>query len=292
MTTKAFKSILIYGRKPAKIIRDNIKMVTDLLTELNIDWFIEPETANIHQLASKPQNDTAEDLVIVIGGDGSILQAAQYATKKSLAILGIGYGRVGFLTDHYDLNQPTFRQILLGDYSTESRLMFDLWYKHHDQIKPIGTCVNEVCLSRQPQQHMLETELYVDNKPICHFHGDGIIVSTPSGSTAYALSAGGPIVCPDIDAMIIVPICPHKLSSRPIIVSATSQIELQISHFHQQSANLAFDTQMPLSIDKHQRLMVKASKQRLTLIHPPQHSFYETLKTKLSWEHRFHAEHH
>lgn len=292
------QTALIYSRKKCSQIPEKIHSITKLLESISISWLVDKETSHNHELKlpndrlySAGSTQKPADFIICIGGDGSILHAAQDAIVHNIPILGINHGRVGFLTESIKLDEENFCTLLQGNYTIEPRLTLEMWINNNGTRKHLGYCLNETCITRHLLQHVLEISLTIDNNEICQLHGDGVIISTPTGSTAYALSAGGPIISPNIQAISIIPICPHKLSSRPIVVSASSTIELSITHCHDECANLVFDAQPPREIKKNEQLIIKASQKPIHFIHPKNHSFYDKLKHKLFWERRDHAKH-
>ncbi len=289
MTSLALKTALIFARKSCPDLTKKIRYIIDELDNLNINWQIDRETLDTHALDIDSSQHDKPDFMICIGGDGSMLHAAQHAISNQIPLLGINHGRIGFLTEQVGADHTKLSNILPDDFIVEPRLILETWVKRDGHLVFQGYCLNETCLTRQPHQHVLEISLKLDQKEVCQFHGDGVIIATPTGSTAYALSAGGPIISPDIQAISIVPICPHKLSSRPIIINQSTEIELTITHFHSHNASLVFDSQPPKEFAKDEQLIIKASKKVIQLIHPNSYSHFQKLSQKLLWEQRDNA---
>jgi NAD+ kinase len=226
------------------------------------------------------------DLVIVIGGDGSMLGAARAMVKYEVPVLGVNRGRLGFLTDIMPKEiEEKVGEVLSGQYITESRFLLDMSVvkKGSSKAKTMGDALNDVVLHPGRYIRMIDFELYIDGQFVYSQSSDGLIVSTPTGSTAYALSGGGPLMYPSMDAIVLVPLNPHTLSSRPIVVNGDSQIKLLISDEISTSLNVTCDGQMSDLVRAGEEIHIKKKSTRLKLIHPKDHNYYETCRTKLGW---------
>lgn len=224
------------------------------------------------------------DLVIVIGGDGTMLGAARSMVDYDVPVLGVNRGRLGFLTDIMpaDIEQKV-GEVLDGQYLTESRFLLDMTVVRNSNVIANGDALNDVVLHPGRHIRMIEFELYIDGQFVYSQSSDGLIVSTPTGSTAYALSGGGPLMSPGLDAVVLVPLNPHTLSSRPIVVNGESQIKLVIGHQMTTSLNITCDGQASDLVKAGDEIHITKKPKHLTLIHPSDHNYYETCRTKLGW---------
>ena len=233
-----------------------------------------------------PDDELARDvkLIIAVGGDGTMLFAARQAAVGEIPLLGINRGRLGFLADvspgdmldHLD-------RILTGDYDTEQRMLLQAEIASGTGSTACGVALNDVVVKRQDTGRMLEFQTHVDGRYVNTHGGDGFIVATPTGSTAYALSCGGPIVSPRLDAIVLAPICPHTLSDRPIVIPATSVTEVTLREEHTDIAEVSCDGNVTGELKPGDRVRVAAAKQRVELIHPTGYDYYQILRTKLHW---------
>jgi NAD+ kinase len=224
------------------------------------------------------------DLVIVIGGDGTLLGAARALVDTDTPLLGVNIGRLGFLVDvSPDTLQDQLSGVFSGEYYEEERAM--LCGEIHREGKIIATskALNDVVLHARDSVQMIEFETHIDGRLVHLQRADGIVVSTPSGSTAYALSSGGPILHPDLNAITLVPISPHTLSNRPIVVTGNSKISIQLSPQSTAHAQIAFDGQANQDFEQKDQLIIRKYAKPLRLIHPKKYDYYHILRNKLHW---------
>lgn len=224
------------------------------------------------------------DLLVVVGGDGSLLQAARVAAPQGLPVLGINKGRLGFLADISPDHIEEIDAILQGEYLLEKRAL--LVGKAYAKAALIAQemALNDMVLDRQARVKMGEFDIFINDNFICRQRADGLIVSTPTGSTAYALSGGGPIVHPSLSVLTLVPMFPHTLSSRPIVIDANSEICLCVpDNLHQSPFKLSFDGQSSINLPLGSRVYVTALTHTLSLIHPKHYHYFTTLRKKLHW---------
>lgn len=226
------------------------------------------------------------DLVVVIGGDGGILSASAWAHQLQIPILGINLGKLGFLVDVKPKDISVLSAILAGQYVEESRLMLRCV---DDDGQLIAQPLNEVGIVRGQNLKMLTFDILVDHQLVCQQRSDGLIIATPTGSTAYAMSAGGPILSPSLEAVTMVPLCPHRLSSRPIVIPADSQITIYVYPQCREEARINCDGRIDCPFPG-KRIHVSADQQRLSVIHPQTYQFFDVLRTKLKWENSPHAD--
>ncbi len=223
------------------------------------------------------------DLVIVIGGDGNMLGAARTLAKSGTKVIGVNRGNLGFLTDlNPDNVQQQLSAVLAGNYIEEQRFLLDVAIYHDNHLCHQTTAMNEVVLHPGKVAHMIEFEVYIDQRFAFSQRSDGLIIATPTGSTAYSLSAGGPILMPTLEAINLVPMFPHTLTSRPIVINSNSEIKLKCKD-HIDTLEISSDGQVHHVITAGDEVIVKRCSCRLNLIHPKDHNYFNVLSTKLGW---------
>lgn len=224
------------------------------------------------------------DLIVVIGGDGTLLATARVTAAHDTPILGINLGRLGFLVDvSPDRAAAELCAVLDGAYELEPRSMLQTTLLRDGAPIHHGLAVNDAVLHVQSVVRIVEFDTFIDGLDVGRLRADGLIVATPTGSTAYALSAGGPILTPDLDAMMIVPICPHSLNHRPLVVSGRAVIEVKLSSGSRSPAQVALDGQENLEFVPGDVLRVERRDRALMLVHPRNHQFLRMLRSKLRW---------
>jgi len=224
------------------------------------------------------------DLVIAIGGDGTMLYAARLARESGTPILGINRGRLGFLADVTpDEVINSVEQVLRGNYTRDTRLLLEACLHTSSGKKKTEFALNDVVLQRRQTGRMVDFSTRVAEQFVNTHSGDGLIIATPTGSTAYALSCGGPIIEPQLNAVAIVPICPHTLTDRPLLISADRPIEVVLLERDDTIADITVDGYSMGAIRPDDKLIVSAADQRITLVHPPSYDFYGILRSKLFW---------
>lgn len=224
------------------------------------------------------------DLVIVVGGDGTLLHAARLLAPRSVPMVGINAGRLGFLADiPAERLAASLDAVLAGDFVEEPRALLKAEVMRGGEPAWAGTALNDVVVQKCDAGRMIEFETHVDGSYVCRHRADGIIVSTPTGSTAYALSAGGPILHPALDALAIVPICPHTLSDRPIVVGNNAQIEIRMRDTENPDAQVVLDGQDHADLGPGDCVVIRRDGQPARLLHPAGHDYYKLLRQKLHW---------
>jgi len=226
---------------------------------------------------------SAADLLVVLGGDGAMLRAARSVRKFKIPIVGINLGTFGYLTE-INLNEmyPSLERILRGDYSTEERMMLDMEVVRDGRTSCEFTVLNDVVISRGNLTRIIDMETAVDGSYLTTFRADGLIISTPTGSTAYSLSAGGPIVFPSQNAIIINPICPHTLTNRPIILPSSMTIAVKVWS-EEEGVNVDLDGQESVTLNSGDTLIVRRSRYVTTLVSSSNRDYLEILRSKLGW---------
>lgn len=225
------------------------------------------------------------DLIIVVGGDGTLLNAARRFVDMQIPMMGINLGRLGFLNDISPSQLEMLDPILQGEYVEEPRMLLDVSVFVEERLVRRSYALNDAVLHKWNSARMIEFDLFVEGRLLNSHRSDGMIIATPTGSTAYALSSGGPIVHPALDSFLMVPICPHTLSNRPIMLSANSQIRIFVHPSSQPFSRISCDGQVDLEIEADTQAYIHISTlaHRLKLIHPANHDFFETLRAKLKW---------
>lgn len=236
------------------------------------------------EVASREQLGQRCDLVIVVGGDGSLLGAARSLAKYKVPVLGVNRGRLGFLTDiSPEEIEDKVAEVLAGKFMIESRFLLDMAVTRNGKPVGQGDALNDVVLHPGQAIRMLEFELYIDGQFVYSQRSDGLIISTPTGSTAYALSGGGPIMHPRLEAIVLVPMNPHTLSSRPIVVDGNSEIKILVGDHNTVNPHVTCDGQIHVVAEAGDEIHIHKKPHRLQLIHPLNHNFYETCRSKLGW---------
>ncbi|QTH71843.1 NAD(+) kinase [Pseudoalteromonas xiamenensis] len=224
------------------------------------------------------------DLAIVVGGDGNMLGAARVLSRFDVAVIGVNRGNLGFLTDlNPDGFEASLEQVLRGEYIEESRFLLEVEVYRHAELKSANAAVNEAVLHADKVAHMIEFEAFIDDDFVFSQRSDGLIVCTPTGSTAYSLSGGGPILTPELNAMAMVPMFPHTLSSRPLVVDADKSIRLKLSLENSASLQVSCDSHVVLALLPGDEVVVRKADRKLRLIHPKSYSYYNVLRQKLNW---------
>ncbi|AMD02185.1 MULTISPECIES: NAD(+) kinase [Halomonas] len=289
---QTFKNIGLIGRLGSTKVVDTLKRLMHFLDERDYHVIIEDRTATVlldhgHPEASRRTLGELCDLVIVVGGDGSLLGAARTLCHSGTLVLGVNRGRLGFLTDiSPDELEERVSQVLAGQYEVEERFLLDAeLYRDGIQVGS-GDALNEVVLHPGKAVRMIEFELFIDGQFVYSQRSDGLIIATPTGSTAYALSGGGSIMHPKLDVIELVPMFPHTLSSRPIVIDAASEIRVHIGETNQTYPHISCDGQTRAVAKPDDVLVVKRKPQRVHLVHPPGHNFYDVLRSKLGWSNR------
>lgn len=284
-----FTSVGLIGRIQSDQTKATAQRLIKCLDKLGVDIILLDKLADLLGTsdARKGNEDYIGqhcDLAIVIGGDGSMLGAARAMVAHNVPVLGVNRGRLGFLTDIMPNEvEKKVAEVFAGNYITESRFLLDMSIIREGKQLATGDALNDVVLYPGRHIRMIEFELYIDGQFVYSQSSDGIIISTPTGSTAYALSGGGPLMYPSMDAIVLVPLNPHSLSSRPIVVSGDSQIKLLIGQRMSESLNVTCDGQDSDLIRAGDEIHIKKKPKSLKLIHPSDHNYYDTCRKKLGW---------
>lgn len=283
---KEFNTVAIMGRHEDPRVAEPVAALASYLTKAGLDVVVVSESPAELSGRRVPEEEIAgvSDLIIAVGGDGTMLYTARLARQHGVPLLGINRGRLGFLADVTpDEMLQSLGKILDGDYSRESRLMLDARLEKSDGDVVTTAAMNDIVLQRRGTGRMIDFETSIAGQYVNTHSGDGLIIATPTGSTAYALSCGGPIIEPQLDAIVVVPVCPHTLSDRPVVIAANLEIEVKLLKRADTQAGVAADGHSFGALTAEDRLLIGAADRRITLIHPPGYDFYEILRSKLHW---------
>jgi NAD+ kinase len=284
---KSFQTIGIISRPR----RSNLSVVAPpllkWLEERGVQALYDEETAGSLTGSTKgktrQQVADASQLLLVLGGDGTLLAAARLAAPRGIPILPINMGSLGFLTSFtLDELYPALEDTLGGRFSVSERVMLYVELERGGKVIETQRVLNEAVVNKGALARMIELELSIDGDFVCRYRADGLIVASPTGSTAYSLSAGGPIVHPGVESFIITPICAHMLSDRPLVVRDSSSIQMKLSG-NTESVFLTLDGQRGIPLQATDIVRISRSKELLMLIQPPRKSYFEILRSKLKW---------
>ncbi len=287
--TQAFEKIGLTGKPNSESAAETLGLLCQQLLNDGKQVFI-PERNQAYidspkvNLVPFKELGTLCELVIVVGGDGSMLKTARELIDSQVPLLGINRGHLGFLTDirptEIDSRVPP---ILAGKYTLENRFLLNASVYREDELIGSSCAVNDVVLYPGEIARMISFELYMDRQFVYSQRSDGLIVSTPTGSTAYSLSGGGPIMAPETDSIVLVPMCPHTLTSRPITVSRKRIIDIVVSGNKPHTPQLTCDGQEIISLQPGDRIQIKQYPIEMRLVHPLDYDYFEVLRSKLNW---------
>lgn len=277
--------------KPKKTeIREIVPSLTQWLRERNVEVFLDKETASLLESAEKSlsrnEMPSQVDLLVVLGGDGTLLAAARALNRKPVPILAVNLGGLGFLTviTREEL-YPTLELVLAGNFKTERRVQIEGELVRADEVISSFLALNDVVLNKGAIARILDFDVLVNGRFISTYKSDGLIVSTPTGSTAYSLAAGGPIVTPAVEAFVVTPICAHTLTNRPLVLPDSVQIEVVVKS-QREVAYLTVDGQMGIATHSDDAVRLKKASSCVEIIQPPHKDYFEILRQKLKWGER------
>jgi NAD+ kinase len=282
-----FQSVGIISRPRRSNLAVVVPPLLDWLESRGIKVLYDTETASALQDCSKgiERDQVAKNsqLLLVLGGDGTLLAAARVAAPLDIPILPINMGSLGFLTS-FKLEEmyPALEETLAGRLPSSERVMLDVELEREGRVIERQTVLNEAVINKGALARMIDLELLIDGEFVCRYRVDGLIVATPTGSTAYSLSAGGPIVHPSVESWVITPICPHTLSDRPVVIRDSSQVEIDLSA-GTESVFLTLDGQTGIPMQSADKVRMTRAAARLKLIQPQKKSYFEILHSKLKW---------
>jgi len=223
------------------------------------------------------------DLIVVLGGDGTMISTARLTGDREVLVLGINYGSLGYLTDfRIEEMFPALEMILAGEYEIDRRVMLDVEHFRADKKLADGRVLNDVVVNKSALARIIEIEVNLNRLYVNSFRADGLIVATPTGSTAYNLSAGGPILYPSMNAVVLTPICPFTLTNRPIVVPDEDEIEIKLKN-DIEGVILTLDGQIGFPISVKDKVLIRKSATTFNLVQPPNRNYFDVLRNKLKW---------
>lgn len=283
----SFKTVALIGKYKTPAIAEPLLRLAAFLAEKGVAVVVDSLTAehlgqHAYRVLSLEQMKGEVDLAVVMGGDGTMLNIARTLTPFGIPLVGVNQGRLGFLTDlSLESMKRSLTAMLQGEFITERRMLLSVHVMRNNAEVCRALAFNEMVVHRSNIDSMIECEVRIDDDYLYTQRADGLIVSTPTGSTAYALSAGGPIIHPALDVIALVPVCPHTLSNRPIVVSGGSRIEILMHRAGE--VHVRFDSHSHFDLQLNDRLVVERHGDMVQLLHPAGHSYYHTLREKLLW---------
>lgn len=281
-----FRKVALVGLYDDARVAEPMRSISEYLLNAGIDVMAEATYAeNLDAREVDVETLTSEaDLIIAVGGDGTMLHAAAMTKDVQVPLLGVNRGRLGFLSDvSPDEMLQSLEQIFNGNYSMESRLRLTATIVRQAADNDVQLALNDVVLQRRDTGRILDFETRINGNYVNTHMADGLIVATPTGSTAYALSCGGPIIEPQLAAVVVVPICPHTLSDRPVVIPADQDIEVTLLPRDGTQAEISVDGHSMGAFNTGDTLRIKAASNPARLIHPPGYDYYEILRSKLHW---------
>lgn len=284
-----FSTIGLITKPEDARLSDTVHSLVSYLKSKSLDILVDQGAAILLQdpdLVGQTRQDMARhcDLIIVVGGDGTLLHAARSLASAQIPMLGINRGRLGFLVDVSPNDIATvLDEILAGQYKEEFRFQLHAEVVRDGIVIAESDAFNDVVVHVRDVVRMIELDTYVDGRYLNTQRADGLIVATPTGSTAYALSGGGPILHPSLNAIVLVPVCPHTLTNRPIVVDAESRIEIKVCERNNPPARVSFDGQANVKLLTKDCIKIRRQSHLLRLIQPVDHDYFEILRAKLRW---------
>lgn len=289
MSTLAFHTIGLISKFGDSTGAETLNQIATYLRQRQLRVLLDESSArlipdNSLEIASRATIGAQCDLAIVMGGDGTMLNAARSLVDYEVPILGVNQGRLGFLADVSPSEIPhRLEAVLQGHFREASRSLLYAQVLREDHITGEADALNDVVVHKREVARMIEVDAFLDGRFLNAYRADGLIISTPTGSTAYALAGGGPILHPGLEAVVLVPICPHTLTHRPIVVKADSVIEVVLHSVNTTAAQVTCDGQISLAIEPGDRILIRKKSRKARLIHPLNHDYFELLRAKLDW---------
>jgi len=280
------KHIGILTKPKSPEMKSTLQGVVTWLRERNISVLLDTTSAALLNESGGIQKTKLvgeADVVLVLGGDGTILSAARLAAERSIPILGVNMGGLGFLTEvRLDDLYASLDRVFTNDVVLDERLMLETHVHRHGETVARGVVLNDVVISKGTSAHMVELKISIQGQFVTNLRADGLIIGTPTGSTAYSLSAGGPIINPAVQALILTPISPHTLTHRPLIVPENVEVEVTLTS-KDDGAMATLDGQVGIVITQGDTAVIRTSDRRTQLIRFPESHYYEVLREKLKW---------
>ena len=286
----SIKKILFTGSLKDDYLSDLVSDLSSTIEKHQLELYRYSHSSDENDISDVKQIEqdwiSDMDLIVSVGGDGTMLKSSKLASKHNVPITGINKGRLGFLTDiNPDLVSAVLREIIQGDYQTESRILLEVRILNNNKERFIGHAINDLVINKTKTGRMINVLTSIDGNYVNSNQGDGYIVSTPTGSTAYSLSCGGPIINPNSDTFLLVPIAPHTLTNRPMVISSSCDIKLEFTDQNDDLIEISLDGEIISEISGGDCIIISKSDSTVEFIHPSQYDYYETLRSKLFWGH-------
>lgn len=280
------KTVGIIAKHQHHDAKPMVEQLITWLTQHDKDVFLDIDTAALVGSKTglpKPKIPPMVDLMIVLGGDGTLLSVARLIENREVPILGVNLGGLGFLTEvTLDELFLTLEKIFKAEFTPDHRLLIRAQVFRQGERVVSSYCLNDTVISKGVLARMIRLEVSINGQFVTSLRGDGLILSTPTGSTAYSLSAGGPIINPSVDAMVFTPICPHTLTNRPIVIPSSAAVHVTVKS-REDGAMVTFDGQVGFTLRPDDVIEIKAAEHKITLIRAPEKNFYAILREKLKW---------
>ncbi len=283
---KQFSTIGIFSKEEDQRLEETLKTLYAFLKAENFTVVAEANAARFLGVPAMETDKFCEciDLAMVVGGDGTLLKAGRLLSDKNIPVIGINLGRLGFLVDiSPDEIAEQFTHMLNGEYTIEERALLHAEAFRDGQSLGEGVALNDVVLHVRNDIRMIEFTTHIDEHFVNTQRADGIVIATPTGSTAYSLSGGGPILHPALNAVVLVPICPHTLSNRPLVVGDQSRIQISLCESRNVNARVSFDGQANIELQAGDHIVIRNKAHKLQLMHPKDYDYYHILRNKLGW---------
>lgn len=289
MPTPIFHTIGLIGKFGDPNVAETLNQIAVYLRQRQLRVLLDESSARLIpdnglEVASRATIGEQCDLAIIMGGDGTMLNAARSLVNYEVPILGVNLGRLGFLADVSPNEIPhSLDRVLAGQFREARRSLLHAQVIHEGSVASETDALNDVVVHKREVARMIEVDAFVDGRFLNTYRADGLIISTPTGSTAYALAGGGPIIHPGLEAVVLVPICPHTLTHRPIVVKADSVIEIALNVANTTQTQITCDGQVSLAIGPGDRIVIRKKDRKVRLIHPVNHDYFKLLRAKLRW---------
>lgn len=283
------KSIGIIAKNKDEAVIKTVNTLYNCLTKKSYDVVLDQSAEDLFTGSKSKATDRGTlgkncDLAIIVGGDGTFLSAVRSLSDFDIPIMGINLGRLGFLVDISPSEMEEYlEEILNGEFVEENRIMLQAQVIRDGHVISESEALNDVVVHIRDVARMIEFETFINGQFVNHQRADGLVVSTPTGSTAYALSGGGPLLHANLDAIVLVPICPHTLTNRPIVVNSDSNVDVIIGEGRQSTAQVTFDGQTAFDVKPGDKISIQRKQKTIRLIHPANYDYYEILRAKLHW---------
>ncbi len=277
----------IVANNKSPLAKEGIIKLIARLEQMDVEYIIDKDSARIIETDSDmSKSDVAQkaDMIVVLGGDGTMLSVARLMEGRVTPLLGVNLGSLGFLTEFtFDEMVPALEKVLSGDYDYEDRIMLQAHIVHDGKKGAAHIALNDIVIYRGPLGHMIDVHVESNGVFVNDYIADGLIISTPTGSTAYNLSSGGPIVYPSLNSIIINPICSHTLSNRPVVVPDNVEVGVSLSPGFTGEAVATFDGQVSFGLNTRAKILISRSRDVTRIIQSPFKNYYERLRGKLKW---------